>query len=87
MTIFSLQQQMESMAEERDDFIRKITTLECQVQELEFQKEAHLCKIQVLESLVHKGKDSKVLCVDSIKRQSNSDDTTEMTSIDSDSSI
>ena len=35
MMIFSLQQQMESMAEERDDFIGKIITLECQVQELE----------------------------------------------------
>ena len=85
LTIYSLRQRVETMEDERDALNHKNLKFQCEVQELRFQKEAHLCKIQALEALVRKMEKDGTCCIDTIK--TDMDDTTETISADSDSSV
>jgi chromosome segregation ATPase len=51
LTVFNLRQQVESMEDERESFIRTIVNLEAEIHDLKLQNEAKDCKIEALQSV------------------------------------
>jgi cell division protein FtsB len=51
LTVFNLRQQVESMEDERESFIRTIVNLEAEIHDLKLQNEAKDCKIDALQSV------------------------------------